>query len=95
MTKACEKLFNKLSMVEQKAVLERIEDIKRDPSSGTKLQDKDLEGSLHTHCRGKRSNLLIIWSHDQKSKRIWIEAVGPHKIIDWLARRKKILEENR
>lgn len=88
MTKACEKLFKKLTKREQKAVDERISDIQMNPSQGDYLHDKDLKGLLHTHARGKSSNLIIIWSVEKKFKKIIVEAVGPHKIIEWLTRRK-------
>ena len=92
MTKACEKLFKKLSRKEQEAIDKRISEIRKAPSSGSNLDDPALKGLLHTHARGSSSNILVIWSTEEKpKKRIIIEGVGPHKIIDWLKRRRKIL----
>ena len=95
MTWACEKLFIKLTRREQQAVDSRISDICQDPSQGEYLEGRYLDGLLHTHASGKSSNLLVIWSYDDNPKRIVIEGVGPHKVIDWLARQKKILSKNR
>lgn len=77
-------------MSQQKAIDKRITDIRRAPSQGDNLQGQILKGLLHTHVRGRSSNLLVIWSHEENPKKITIEAVGPHKIIAWLERQKKI-----
>lgn len=56
------KLLKKLNKKEQKAIHERIFDIKRDPFQGRYLQGKNFDDQSHTHARGKSSNLLVIWS---------------------------------
>ena len=92
MTKACEKLFKNLSRSQQIAVDERIVDIRQNPSQGSHLQGQTLKGLLHAHVRGKSSNLLVVWSYLEEPGKIVVEAVGPHKVIDWLERRRSILE---
>jgi hypothetical protein len=85
MTHACEKLFKKLSHAEQTAIDKRIAEIKTDPSCGDSFRDPALKGLLHTHARGSSSNLLIAWSKEEvPKKRIVVEGVGRHEIIDWL-----------
>lgn len=90
MTKACEKLFKKLPRKQQEWVHKKISEIRKDPTCGDKFSDPDLKGLLHTHARGSASNVLVVWSTQQTpKKRIIIEGVGSHKMLDWLRRRRK------
>lgn len=90
MTKACEKLLKKLPRNQQEWVHKRILEIEREPASGDKFRDPALKGLLHTHARGSASNVLVVWSTQQSPKcTVIIEGVGPHKILDWLIRRRK------
>ena len=92
MTKACEKLFKKLPKKQQEWVHKKILEIRKAPSYGYGFRDPSLKGLLHTHARGSASNLLVVWSKQENlKKKIIIEGVGPHKIIDWLIKRRKIL----
>jgi len=91
MTKACEKLFKKLPKKQQEWVHKRILEIRKAPSDGYGFRAPLLKGLLHTHARGSASNLLVIWSKQDNPKKIIIEGVGSHKIIDWLTKRRRIL----
>jgi mRNA-degrading endonuclease RelE of RelBE toxin-antitoxin system len=90
MTKPCEKLFKKLPRTQQEWVHKRILEICEDPTCGDKLRDPLLKGLLHTHARGSASNLLIVWSTEEKpEKTVVIEGVGDHKVLDFLAQRRR------
>ena len=89
MTKPCEKLFKKLPRRQQEWVHKRILEICKDPTCGYKFRDPILKGLLHTHARGSASNLLVVWSTRENLEKIIVEGVGPHKILEWLMRRRK------
>jgi len=90
MTKACEKVFKKLHKPDQIAIDKKIEELCKDPTCGDNFRDPALKGVLHTHVRGSSGNLLVAWSKEEKpKKKIIIEGVGGHKIIDWLIEQRK------
>jgi hypothetical protein len=90
MTKACEKLFKKLPHLDQVAVDKKIKELCKDPTCGDNFRDPVLKGLLHTHVRGSSSNLLVAWSKDEKpKKKIIIEGVGGHKMVDWLIQQRR------
>jgi len=90
MTKACEKLFKKLPKRQQEWIDKRISEICKDPSCGHGFSDPFLKGLFHTHARGSASNVLVIWSKQKDPiKKIIIEGVGRHKILNWLTKRRK------
>ena len=84
-THTCGKMLKKLSRFEQTAVDERINEIKANPSCGDSFKDPSLKGLLHTHARGRSSNLIIAWSTKEvPKKKILIEGVGGHDMLKWL-----------
>lgn len=77
MTKACEKLFQKLPRNQQEWIRDRVREICRCPSQGETFHDEFMKGLLHTHAGSRVSNVLVIWSIKEKPKKlVVIEGVG-------------------
>lgn len=90
MTKACEKLFKKLPRNQQEWIRDRVREICKHPKQGEKFEDEFMKGLLHTHAGSRVSNVLVIWSVQEKPKKqVIIEGVGSHRMLADMQRRRR------
>lgn len=89
MTKPCEKLFDKLPRNQQIAIKEKVALICKDPNIGYKLKDVSMQGLRHDHIGSNASNVLVVWSVDEKKNLVIVEGVGSHHMMENLQNQRK------